>query len=66
MRFDKTKFDEFSIRVPKELTERIQQDAERHKRSRNLQVNVILENYYNEPESDKKIVQDIAAPSPNL
>ena len=65
MKFDKTKFNEFSIRVPEELTELIQKDAELLKRSRNMQVVAILEDYYRDnyrqPERDQKVVQDIAA-----
>lgn len=39
-------FNEFSIRVPQRLFEKICRDAEASKRSRNSQVNVILEDYY--------------------
>lgn len=39
-------YTQFSIRVPKDLDALIQEDADENKRSKNLQVNVVLEKHY--------------------
>ncbi len=46
MKVKKEILKEFSIRVSEELDTLIQEDASRNKRSKNLQVNFVLEDYY--------------------
>lgn len=47
-------YKEFSIRIPVELDDLIQQDALQNKRSKSKQVNFVLEEYYAE-----KIAQNV-------
>lgn len=48
MRKKPVEYTQFSIRVPKNLDALIQEDADENKRSKNLQVNVVLEKHYAE------------------
>lgn len=58
---------EFSIQIPKPLRELIEQEALQNKRSRNLQINVILETHYETGEGEKNVVREAeAAPGKNI
>jgi len=43
---------QFSVRIPKELDDAIQLEAQQEKRSKNNQVAVILERHFNQKRSD--------------
>ena len=50
---EKNEFKEFSIRIPVELDELIQRDAQQNKRSKSKQVNFVLEEHYGQKTADQ-------------